>query len=196
MQERVLKNNEHIIFGNVETSVSVTSYAYRKRQRLELAKNMNAWTKGFNLFLTFKFAQGTLMNEAMALKIYSKFWNKMDRLWYSTPQIKSEFRIPRVSYKHMGSSGSNIHMHALVRAYDPVVFNNVAVNIWSSCDKFTQDLHIGRIRNLEASNLYLAHEFSLLGSDSFLPEFTHIANSDVPPKKSMSQLKRILKNYT
>jgi len=181
-------------YGNIETTYSVTGFSARKKQRLELAQVMQEWTKGFNLFLTFKFSQGNLMNHDRALKIYSLFWNKMDRLWYSSPQIKKGLRIPRVSFVQMGSSGSNIHMHALTKPNDALVFKNIAENIWHATDKCTHDLHIEFIRNLDASNLYLAHEFTLRGSDSFLPEHTHISNTNVPPTKSMSQLKRLLKH--
>ena len=54
------------------------------------------------------------------------------------------------------------------------VFNKIARNAWASSDRFSFDLHIEPVRNLGACCNYLTHEYTKLGSDTFLGTVSHI----------------------
>lgn len=55
MNNNKTKRSNNNNSGNIETTYSVTGFAARKKQRLELAQAMQECTKGFNLFLLLNF---------------------------------------------------------------------------------------------------------------------------------------------
>ena len=185
------------LVGNIEDYVSITSKAARQTERARLENEFLTWADGCNLFLTFKFAQGELTSEDRARKAISHFWNKMDRVWYSKPQVAKGVRIPRVCVLHKGSSGQNLHIHALAYAEDIPVFCAVAEKVWLDADRFNHSLHIEAVRSHEKSCRYLLHEYNLSGSDMFMPEVTHKAASQqrLTAKRTMSQLRRVLRAH-
>jgi hypothetical protein len=197
MLERKIMSNTEQYAGNLATVVYQNSFHGRQRQKQALASALVEWAGDSNLFMTFKFAQGSQTSEERALKALCLFWNKMDRIWYSKSQIRHGYRIPRVCFIHKGSSGKNVHVHALAEVTDVPVFNKIAKNAWASSDKFSFDLHIEPVRNLQACCNYLTHEYTKLGSDSFLGTVSHIPANKCrfQPKQTMSQLKRLLQAH-
>jgi hypothetical protein len=180
--------------GNVATEYNADGRSARKTQRHALEREFQTWAEGYNLFLTFKFAQGNLTAEAKARQAVSHFWNKMDRVWFSSPQVRSGYRIPRICVLHRGSSGENVHIHALASVPDVPVFSQIADRCWTESDRYNQSLHAQTITDLERSCRYLLHEFWVLGSDTFLPEVSHKASDKqiTPSRRTMSQLRRVL----
>ena len=185
--------------GNVKTELNIDGKYARKSQRYALEEEFERWSEGMNLFLTFKFAQGELTTETKARQAVSRFWHKMDRVWYSKPQVRSGHRVPRICVLHRGSSGENVHLHALAAVHDLPVFSTIANRYWTENDQYNHSLHMETIRDRKLSCRYLLHEYWILGSDTFLPGVSHRPsnNKTTTPKPSMSQLRRVLKaHYT
>ena len=83
MLERKIMSNMEQYAGNSATVVYQNSFHRRQRQKQALASALVEWAGDSNLFMTFKFAQGSQTSEERALTALCLFWNKMDRIWYS-----------------------------------------------------------------------------------------------------------------
>lgn len=170
----------------------------QKTQTNKALQNLNEkledWTLGHNIFGTLKFADGNQTSAHKADKVIRRFWNEIDRTWFSAAAVKRNIRIPRVCVKHLGSTGTNIHYHFTAQANDALAFTKVAKAVWFGADRFTGISDISVIRNRQDAYHYLLHEY-LQTEDTLQEVTTHLDRqsiNDAARYKNISQLRRIL----
>ena len=64
----------------------------RYKQQQALNRDLEYWTLGHNIFGTLKFANGNQTHPLKADKVIKRFWNTLDRTWYSASAVKKEYQ--------------------------------------------------------------------------------------------------------
>ena len=169
------------------------------RVNWEHQKAVNAWLRRNTvngdkdaIFFTLKFHRKCLddfgktgINEAYAIKLVSKWLNRLDRTKGSKRAIRAGHRIERVVFKHKGFSGENIHFHGVL-----LIEGDVCAALANCKNFWKQERGNGWIdyqrsvfevaRNNYAVSHYSAHEVYKLGvEDSWVVEQTHMNNNGV-----------------
>lgn len=148
-------------------------------EQVELARWIEA--KSVDTFGTLKFRNGYDIDARAAERILSIYWNKIDRSIFGKPAVQRGRRIERFVFKHMGTSGQNLHYHFAARSVGSInPFCQRLRFLWSDSFVETVDVHSVVIEPIErkvAVARYLTHEFSRLAGDSFLPNYSHISGT-------------------
>ena len=167
----------------------------RYKQQQALNRDLEYWTLGHNIFGTLKFANGNQTHPLKADKVIKRFWNTLDRTWYSASAVKKNIRVPRVCFKHLGETRQNIHYHFTAQANDTKTFMEVAQAIWLETDRHTGKVDFQIINNRQNVYHYMNKEF-LQTKDTLQEITTHLDRqsvNDATRYKNISQLRRILK---
>ena len=169
------------------------------RVNAEHQQAVNAWLRRNTvdgdkdaIFFTLKFHRKCLddfgktgINEAYAIKLVSKWLNRLDRTKGSKRAIRAGHRIERVVFKHKGFNGENIHFHGVL-----LIEGDVRA-VLADCKNFwKQERGNGWVdyqrsvfevaQSNYAVSHYSAHEVYKLGvEDSWVVEQTHMNNNGV-----------------
>lgn len=135
-----------------------------------------------NVFGTLKFCKTFDYERPPTLQVLrtaSRFWNKMDRLYYGN-SVEKGVRIPRQCFLHMGSSQVNPHLHFVADVDgDCDLFCKLAALHWSlESNKTTSpaDTIIEPVRDAVGSTIYMAREEFKMSGDSYQPALSHRRN--------------------
>jgi hypothetical protein len=157
-------------------------------------------TADFTIFGTLKLDRidGESISTLTADKIVSRFWLKVDRVYYPSRAVKNGTRVKRLIYSQQGGCRNN-HYHFLAKTPndDPDGFIAVLSALWHSISPHTASgtSWIQECHSPEGAAAYLAHEVSSLGSDSLKPHLTHLTAPMGKPEDYQTSLQanRILK---
>lgn len=153
----------------------------------------------WSVFGTLKFTDGQSIPEDKAEALLRLFFNKLDRLYLGSNLVKSGQRIERVTFKHLGSSGENLHYHFIANPIgDAIRFCEIARQTWGDIGRETLSYDETRIEEIKVSDCaatYGLHEFWRAGADTIHLATTHRANLtlDAAP---MAKLRRLLNQDT
>lgn len=126
----------------------------------------------YNIFGTLTFAVGRPVYFAQAMRSWSLFWNKMDRLTCRTVNGR-QTRIPRHVFVHRGAVGDNLHIHFLAKVPDNVEDFCVRMNaIWSEMDAthaIPDQNDVTELQSTTGGAIYTLHEDHGESVESFQP---------------------------
>ena len=152
----------------------------------------------WHVFGTLKFTDGCAIRLRTAEKLVCKYFNKLDRAYYGNAVTNVGMRHNRRVFKHMGTSGTNLHYHFLAKPHtDPALFADLARKQWADMDSWTMgfaDTDITAVRNNKGSSIYMPHEYKKLGADCmFLKASAFKAPKHSPLKyRNIHQMRRLL----
>lgn len=150
----------------------------------------------WQVFGTLKFSDGSIISEQQAERSVKIFFNKLDRLYFGSNLVKSGQRIERVTFRHLGTSGENLHYHFIANPLGNVAkFCENAKQIWGSLDHSTLSQGETRVEPIGASTraaTYGLHEYWRNGADLIHLPTTHISRCRNEPA-SMPKMRRLLK---
>ncbi|WP_171134962.1 hypothetical protein [Ruegeria sp. HKCCD7221] len=170
---------------------------YETNTHLELSD----WiaSQHFSVFGTLKFTDGFEISEFTAEPILKRYFCMLDRAYYGNAATNVGMRHQRLVFKHLGSSGQNLHYHFLAKPYtDPQLFSHLARKQWASMGSWTmseQNTQIGPVLSNQAASKYVLHEYRSLGPDCLLLAASNLTPPSRDPLKfrNLAQLRRLLK---
>ena len=166
----------------------------RSAQYQALAEWLNQ--REWRIFGTLKFADGSLIPEQQAERSLKIFFNKLDRLYFGSNLVRSGQRIERITFRHLGTSGENLHYHFIANPPGNVAkFCDNAKHIWGNLDYSTLSQGETRVEPIGTSTraaTYGLHEYWRNGADLIHLPTTHISSSHIEPA-SMPKMRRLLK---
>ena len=162
--------------------------------------NIERASKDLTIFGTLKLNRrdGEPLTEEEADKIISRFWAKIDRVYYPSRAVKNGTRVKRLTYRHQGRWG-NGHYHFLAKAPNdaPETFIAIVKNLWAVASPFANigDSWIEERYSPEGSAAYLAHESHSLGTDTLKLNLSHLQDPQGNPEdyQTHCQARRIVK---
>lgn len=124
----------------------------------------NEW-QVFGTF-TFKFN----VEKEQAERALNIFWNIVDRKLFGNLSYRKNVRSKRLCFLQSGKSNNNHHIHFVANSVDGLAiedFGLILKYIWQSkIVNAGKEIRIEKIRSLDATSRYLAHEFYKLGNDT------------------------------
>ena len=162
--------------------------------------NISRASKDLTIFGTLKLNRrdGEPLTEEEADKIISRFWAKIDRVYYPSRAVKDGTRVKRLTYRHQGRWG-NGHYHFLAKApnNDPDDFIAIVKSIWAVASNFANigDSWVQERYSPEGSAAYLAHESHSLGTETLKLNLSHLDDPKGHPAdyQTLQQARRIIK---
>lgn len=167
-------------------------------------QQLQCWIEqqGFTVFGTLKFFDGTATDEARGEQTVRNCLSALDRAYYGKAVENVGMRHKRLVFKHLGTSGTNLHYHFLAKPNsDPKLYAELAKLQWAKMNKWTMsaaETQIEAVRSNKAASAYVLHEYGKLGADSICLS----ASSLNPPTRnplsyrSLAQLRRLLRLHT
>ncbi|NVJ95125.1 MAG: hypothetical protein HWD91_06020 [Marivivens sp.] len=162
--------------------------------------NIEQASKDLTIFGTLKLNRrnGETLNEDEADKIVSRFFAKIDRVYYPSRAVKTGTRVKRLTYRHQGI-WENGHYQFLAKAPndDPETFIAIVKNLWAIASPFANigDSWVQERYSPEGSAAYLAHESHSLGADTLKLNLSHLQDPQGNPEdyQTLDQARRIIK---
>ncbi|WP_170528530.1 hypothetical protein [Ruegeria arenilitoris] len=165
-----------------------------------------AWTElqkwiekqGFTVFGTLKFTDGLMAGDVRAEKIVCAYFNALDRAYFGNAVDNVGMRHKRLVFKHLGTSGTNLHYHFLAKpSTDASLFSKLARQQWAKMSSWTigaDDTKIGPVCSNKAASSYVLHEYAKLGADCIcLPASSLNSPARNPLSyRNLAQLRRLL----
>src|SRR6056297_3501929 len=152
-------------------SMKEAQHMKNKNSREELTN----WiaSQDFSVFGTLKFTDGFEISEFTAERILRRYFCSLDRAYYGNATSNKGMRHKRLVFRHLGSSGQNLHYHFLAKPHtDPRLFSLLASKQWGAMGSWTMsaaDTDIGPVRCNQAAATYVMHEYGTLGPDCLIP---------------------------
>ncbi|WP_170381169.1 hypothetical protein [Ruegeria atlantica] len=155
--------------------------------------------QGFTVFGTLKFFDGTATNEARGEQTVRNCLNALDRAYYGKAVENVGMRHKRLVFKHLGTSGANLHYHFLAKPNsNPKLYAELARLQWAKMNKWTisaEETQIDAVRSNKAASAYVLHEYGKLGADSICLSASSL---NPPPRnplsyRNLAQLRRLLR---
>jgi hypothetical protein len=119
--------------------------------------------ENFTVFGTLKFPSKYPISEYKSQRLVCNFFKKLDRAYYGSAAENIGMRHNRVVFKHMGTSGANLHYHFLAKPHtDPALFAELARKQWANMGTWTMDYvdtDIKAVRSNEGASNYMLHEY-------------------------------------
>ena len=121
------------VINTLMTKHEYTNWRHRTHQ---------GWTdhilqKNMDVMGVLKFNNGRYITKLDAMRLWSRYWRKMDRIFFGHATWK-KIRIERVCFTEYGKEGNNIHLHFAVRAPIAVeAYCAVANAVWINLDRRT-----------------------------------------------------------
>ena len=152
----------------------------------------------FTVFGTLKFTDGHVISQRKSEKLVCNFFTKLDRAYYGSAAENVGMRHNRVVFKHMGTSGANLHYHFLAKPHtDPALFSELARKQWANMGTWTMgyvDTDIKAVRNNEGASNYMLHEYYKLGADCMFLQASALKAPKHSPLKyrNIRQMRKLL----
>lgn len=162
--------------------------------------NISRGSKDLTIFGTLKLNRkdGETLTEEESDKIISRFWAKIDRVYYPSRAVKDGTRVKRLTYRHTGRWG-NGHYHFIAKPPndDPDDFIAIVKSLWAVASPFANigDSWVEERYSPEGSAAYLAHESHSLGTDTLKLNLSHLDDPKGHPAdyQTIQQARRIVK---
>ncbi len=163
-------------------------------------KELQKWIEeqSFSVFGTLKFTDGFVVGDARAEKIVCAYLNALDRVYFGNAVDNVGMRHKRLVFKHLGTSGSNLHYHFLAKpSTDASLFSKLARQQWARMSSWTigaDETKIGPVCCNKAASTYVLHEYAELGADCIcLPASSLNSPARNPLNyRNLAQLRRLL----
>ena len=148
-------------------------YSYKLRQEYANWIASGDW----NICGTLNFAVNQKPSIVRATRLWSLYWNKIDRLCYGQSG-RAQYRLPRFVYVHMGGGGNNPHIHFLTTTSTNVKEFCFLLNaIWAGMNDVTADASQNEILPVfskRAAAWYLMHEDQGYQMNGLSERLTHL----------------------
>lgn len=122
--------------------------------------------------------------EQLVKTIMRKTFNTLDRVFYGNKALRNNWRTPRMSFRHFGKSGTNPHIHALIKSDNRVSskrYRDLLTMYLRSSFRETTDACEARalVKTVEHALRYATHEYGKQNSDTIDVDNCHTKrNSD------------------